>query len=177
MTEAKGYGGALFELAEESGRTEAILGDLKTAELAFRENPKYKTLLDTPALSKEERLALIDEAFAGADEYLLNVIKMLCEKRAVHLFGEVACEFCSLYDEARGIERVEAVTAVAMTDGQKNAMASKLEAITGKTVVLNNKIDPSIIGGVVLRYSGVQLDGSIKTRLDEFKKNLSNIVM
>ena len=177
MTEAKGYGGALFELAEESGRTEAILGDLKTAELACRENPKYKTLLDTPALSKEERLALIDEAFAGADEYLLNVIKMLCEKRAVHLFGEIVKDFCARYDEARGIERVEAVTAVAMTDGQKNAMASKLEAITGKTVVLTNKLDPSIIGGVVLRYSGVQLDGSIKTRLDEFRKNLSNIVM
>ena len=177
MTEAKGYGGALFELAEESGRTEAILGDLKTAQLAFMENPKYKTLLDTPALSKEERLALIDAAFSGADEYVLNVIKMLCEKRNVHLFGAVVDDFCSLYDEARGIERVEAVTAVAMTDGQKNAMASKLEAIMGKTVVLTNKLDPSIIGGVVLRYSGVQLDGSIKTRLDEFKKNLSNIVM
>lgn len=177
MTEAKGYGGALFELAEESGRTEVILENLKTVELAFVENPKYKTLLDTPALSKEERLSLIESAFVGADEYVLNVIKMLCEKRNVHLFGEIVKDFCARYDEARGIERVEAVTAVAMTDEQVGAMKSRLEAITGKTVVLANKVDPSIIGGVVLRYSGVQLDGSIKTRLDEFRKNLSNIVM
>ena len=62
-------------------------------------------------------------------------------------------------------------------DGQKEAMKNKLEAITGKTVVLVNRLDPSILGGVVLRYSGVQLDGSIRSRLDEFKKNLSNIVM
>ena len=127
--------------------------------------------------SKEEKLRLIDEAFSGADEYVLNIIKMLCEKRAVHLFSAVCDAFYTLYDEARGIERVEAVTAVAMTDGQKCAMKKKLEAITGKTIVLENKLDPSIIGGVVLRYSGVQLDGSIKSRLDEFKKNLSNIVM
>ena len=135
MTEAKGYGGALFELAEESGRTEVILENLKTVELAFVENPKYKTLLDTPALSKEERLSLIESAFVGADEYVLNVIKMLCEKRNVHLFGEIVKDFCARYDEARGIERVEAVTAVAMTDEQVGAMKSRLEAITGKTVV------------------------------------------
>ena len=79
MTDAKEYGRALFELAEEAGRTEAIIEDLKTVNLAFTQNPKYKTLLDTPALPKDERLALIDKAFAGADEYVLNVIKMLCE--------------------------------------------------------------------------------------------------
>ena len=177
MTDAKEYGRALFELAEEAGRTEAIIEDLKTVNLAFTQNPKYKTLLDTPALPKDERLALIDKAFAGADEYVLNVIKMLCEKRAVHLFSAASDTFYLLYDEARGIERVEAVTAVSMTDGQIAAMKAKLEAITGKTVVLINKLDPAIIGGVVLRYSGVQLDGSIKTRLDDFKKSLENIVM
>lgn len=177
MTDAKEYGKALFELAEESGRTEAVIEDVKTVQRALCENPDYVSLLDTPALSKGEKLGLIDKAFAGADEYLLNLIKILCERRSVHLFSAIAESFYTLYDEARGIERVEAITAVLMTDGQKEAMKNKLEAITGKTVVLVNRLDPSILGGVVLRYSGVQLDGSIRSRLDEFKKNLSNIVM
>lgn len=177
MTDAKEYGRALFELAEESGRTEGLFADLKTVRSAFNDNPKYKDLLDTPALSKDEKLSLVDAALAGIDEYVLNLIKILCERHSVHLFADIVTSFSELYDEARGIERVEAITAISMTDEQIKAMSAKLEAITGKTVILNNRVDKSIIGGVVLRYSGVQLDGSIKTRLDDFKKSLSNIVM
>lgn len=177
MTDARGYGRALFELAEESANTEKIFCDICLLKEAFANNPEYKNLLDTPALSKEEKLSLIDEAFAGIDVYALNLIKILCERHSVHIFGEIAQAFADLYDEARGIERVEAITAVMMSEGQLDAMKNKLEAITGKTVIIKNTVDGSILGGVVLRYSGIQLDGSIKTRLDDFKKSLSNIVM
>lgn len=177
MTDAKEYGKALFELAEESGRTEKMLGELETVSKALAENPQYAVLLDTPALPKEEKLGLADEAFSGADEYILNLVKILCEKRSVYLFGNICEEFFALYREARGIVRAVAITAVLMTEGQTAAMKKKLEDITGKTVEIVNELDRSILGGVVLRYSGVQLDGSVKSRLDEFKKNLSNIVM
>lgn len=177
MTDAKEYGKALFELAEESGRTEKILEELKTLQQSFAKNPKYVALLDTPALPKEEKLGLVDKAFSGVDEYLLNFVKILCESRAIYLFDGACQSFFAMYDEARGIVRAEVITAVPMTEGQCDAMKNKLETITGKSVVVTNKVDREILGGVVLRYSGVQFDGSIKSRLDEFKKNLSNIVM
>ena len=177
MTDAKEYGKALFELAEESGRTDTLLTELGLVRAAFDENPEYKKLLDTPALSKDEKLALVDKAFPGIDEYLLNLLKILCERHSVYLFSKVAESFAAFYDEARGIERVEAITAISMTDAQIKAMKAKLEAITGKNVIIHNSVDKNILGGVVLRYSGVQLDGSIKTRLEDFKKSLSNIVM
>lgn len=177
MTDAKEYGRALFELAEESGSTEKLLADVKLVRDAFVLNPEYKNLLDTPAVSKDEKPALVDSAFSGVDVYVVNLVKILCERHSAHLFPGVAQTFFELYDEARGIERVEAITAVPMNGSQLEAMKAKLEAITGKTIVINNKIDKAILGGVVLRYSGVQLDGSIKTRLDDFKKSLSNIVM
>ena len=177
MTDAKEYGKALFELAKESDKTESFLSELNLVRDAFVENPDYQKLLDTPALPKTEKLALIDEAFVGIDEYVLTLLRILCEQRSVYLFPKVADSFAMLYDEAMGIERVEAITAVSMTDKQLEAMKKKLEAITGKTVIIKNAVDSSIIGGVVLRYSGIQLDGSIKTRLEDFRKNLSNIVM
>ena len=177
MTDAKEYGRALFELAEESGNTEKLLLDVELVRDAFATNPEYKNLLDTPAISKDEKLALIDSAFSCLDVYVVNFVKILCEKHSVHLFPKAAQIFFELYDEARGIERVEAITAVSMSDSQLEAMKMKLEAITKKTVIINNKVDKTILGGVVLRYSGVQLDGSIKTRLEDFKKSLSNIVM
>ena len=177
MTDAKEYGKALFELAEESGRTDALLSELNLVRAAFDENPEYKKLLDTPALPKDEKLALIDRAFLGIDEYVLNLLKILCERHSVYLFSKTVDSFAALYDEARGIERVEAITAISMTDTQIETMKVKLDAITGKNVVIRNTVDKTILGGVVLRYSGVQLDGSIKTRLEDFKKSLSNIVM
>ena len=177
MTDAKEYGLALFALAEESGRVEAILGDLKTICGVFRDTPEYKKLLDTPAIPKNERLALVNEAFTSVDEYALNTLKILCERRSARLFESVAEAFEAEYDRVRGIERVTAVTAVAMSDGQIAALTSKLEKITGKTVIVKNTVDPSILGGVKLRYMGIQLDGSIKTRLDSFSESLSNTVI
>lgn len=177
MTDACEYGRALFALAEESGRTETILADLNTARSAFESAPEYASLLDTPALSKAERLALVDEAFSALDEYVKNTLRILCEKRLAHLFPSAVKAFCEDYDRTRGIERVEAVTAIAMSEEQLAAMKAKLEKITGKTIVIKSTVDPSILGGVKLRYMGVQLDGSVKTKLDSFSKALSNTVI
>ena len=85
--------------------------------------------------------------------------------------------YAALYDEARGIERVEAVTAVAMTEKQLSALTNKLAALTGKSIVIRNTIDPTILGGVVLRYAGTQLDGSLRARLESFEKSLKDLVI
>ena len=89
MINAKEYGRALFMLAEESGRTERIFSDVGIAQEAFEQNPDYVKLLDTPALSKEEKLALIDKAFKPLDEFTVNLIKILCERHSVHFFPNV----------------------------------------------------------------------------------------
>ena len=128
-------------------------------------------------MTKEERLGLINDAFSTLDPYLVNLLKILAERRSVYLFSKVCDGYLSAYDEARGIERIEAVTAVPMTDAQLAAMKAKLTALTRKTVVIKNTVDKSILGGVKLRYSGLQLDGSVKTRLDGFEKSLKEIVI
>lgn len=177
MTDIREYGKALFLLTEEAKTSESCLADLKAASALIKENEGYAKLLDTPALTKDERLGLISEAFSTLDPYLVNLIKILAERRLVYLFEKVAEGYTDAYDEARGIERVEAVTAVAMTDGQLSAMKATLTRLTGKTVVIKNTVDKSILGGVKLRYSGLQLDGSVKTRLDGFEKSLKEIVI
>ena len=177
MTGAQEYGKALFLITEEDGKTERVLADIKTAKAVFEKNPEYANLLDTPALPKDERVGLVDKAFSGLDESLVNLIKIVAERRIAHLFGKIADEYLALYDESRGIERVEAVTAVALTDAQKKALTEKLGRLTGKTVIVRNTVDRSILGGVKLRYSGVQLDGSVKTRLDKFEAALRDTVI
>ena len=177
MTDAKEYGRALFLITEEDSVSDKLLSDVKTAERVLKDNPDYISLLDSPALSKGERVELAHKAFSSLDERLLNLIKILTEKRAVYLFAKAAEMYYALYDESRGIERVEAITAVPLTKEQSLALTKKLGARFGKTFVLTNLVDPSILGGIKLRYAGVQLDGSVKTRLDKFEEALKNTVI
>ena len=177
MTDAKEYGKALFLLTEEEQVTDLVLRDIKIAKDALLQNPEYEKLLDTPALSKSEKIALIDEAFSSLHMFLINFMKLLCEQRAIYHFPKAADEYLRLYDETRGIERVEAVTAIAMTEAQCDALAKKLAASLGKTIIIKNTVDKSILGGMKLRYAGIQLDGSVQKRLESFEKSLKNIVI
>ena len=86
-------------------------------------------------------------------------------------------DYFAEYDEYSNILRAEAITAYPMTDAQKKALQNKLESITEKNIVLENVIDRSVIGGVRLRYSGKQLDGSVKAQLESMRKSLSSAVV
>jgi len=171
------YSKALFMLAEEEGKCEKILLDLRTLLAALKENNGYLQLLDTPALNKEEKLSLIDEAFSALDIYVLNLMKILSEKRLSRLAPEIVTEYEALYDDKFGIMRVEAVSARPMSEEQISALKEKLEKEKSKTVIITNTVSPEILGGLKLRYSGIQLDGSLKTRLEKIEKSLKSAIV
>lgn len=177
MTNAFEYGKALFLLCEEDGRAEKVREDVYVLKGVFGENPQLTRLLDTPAVTKEEKLDVIDKAFSSLDEYLVNMLKILCERQSVHLLSSALDSFCALYDEARGIERVEAISAVAMTPSQIDRLRERLEEKTGKHIIVKNTVEPSILGGMKIRYMGMQLDGTVRTRLDSFERALSEIII
>ena len=171
------YAKALFMLAEEENTCETTLLDLRAVIAAVKENESYLELLDTPALSKEEKLSLIDEAFSSISVSVVNFIKILCEKRLVRILPSVLKEYEALYDEKFGILRVEAISARPMSREQLDTLREKLEKEKQKTVVLTNTVKPEILGGLKLRFSGVQLDGSLKTRLDKIEASLKNVIV
>ena len=177
MINAEEYGKALFLLTEEESVTDTVIAEIDEVSALIGENEGYAKLLDTPSLPKEERLRLIDEAFSSFNIYLVNTVKILCESRSVRLFDKLVAAYHTAYDEVRGIIRAEAVSAHPMTDEQIAAMTKKLEAMTKKSVIISNKVDPDILGGVRLSYSGIQLDGSLKTRLEGFRDSLKSVVL
>ncbi len=166
------YGKALFLLCEEEGLTERIKSESEGVVKLLSDNPKYITLLDTPALSNEQKHALLDEAFAPLHEYLLNFMKILVSGRSVYLFSRAYAAFCDAYDTKHNILHAKAVTAIPLNEKQLTAITQKLSEITKKNVVLENTVDPSIVGGVRLQYDGKQLDSSLRARLDALHKSL-----
>lgn len=175
MADASEYGKALLMLANESGNADSVLADFSDVKKAIEDNPKYVDLADTPALPSSKRVELIHEAFSGIDGNLLNLLKILCEKREFYKVYAVADSFGKYYDESVGRLRVTAVTAVPLTSGQCDALVKRLEAKTGKTVVLENIVDPAVLGGVKLRYDGVQYDGTLRANLLSMEKSLAEL--
>lgn len=177
MIDAKEYGRALFLITEECGTTEAVLSEVNAVYAVLSKNPEYVRLLDTPAVTREEKSALVDEAFGSLEVNLKNLVKLLSDKHLAFRFADVKEEYSRLYDESRGIERVVAVSAVALTDAQMSSLRAVLTKKTGKKIIITNEIDPKILGGMKLRYLGMQLDGSVKARLDSFEKSLKNLTI
>lgn len=177
MTDMKEYARALFLLTEEMGITDAALSDVKICTEVIGQNPDYVKLTDTPALATDEKISLIDKAFSSVCEPVGNLIKILCEKHSVYTFSAIAKEYERLYNEARGICPAEVISAVALSDNAMKKIKAKLEEVTGKKIIIKNTTDTSIIGGLKLRYGGLQLDGSLKTRLENIEKSLKDTII
>ena len=177
MTEVGKYAEAIFLIAEEDGSLEAIYDDLKTVDAVLSSNPEYINILDTPALPKEERLGLIKEAFSSLSENARNLIGILTEKRIMHTFTKLFRDFTRLYNEKAGILEAEVVSAVALSDNQISSLAEKLSKKLSKKVVIKNTVDKTILGGMLLRYDSVQLDASVKSRLDSFASGLKKVTI
>ena len=173
----KAYGDALFSLAEELSQTEEVKRDVETLSAVISASPDYLKMLDSPALSRDERLGLIDGSFASLNKNLVNTAKLLSERRLAHALPKVLESFINAYEISRGIERVEVISAIPLSESQKERLKSKLEGITKKQIIISNTHDPSLLGGMKLRYMGVELDGSVKSKLDSFEKRLSELVI
>ena len=164
---AKLYGGSLFDLAAEEGADGAILDQLEECLSLLRENPDYLKLLSTPSLPKKERCGLLDQALRGSvHQYLLNFLKILCERGQLGQLSQCAAAYRQKYNQAHGIVEATAVSAVALTDDQALRLRQKLESVTGKQIRLRCKVDPAVLGGIRLDIDGTELDGTVRSRLD-----------
>ena len=172
------YGGALYDLAVSEGITAEILGQLQVLRESFSREMTFLRLLSAPNITKEERCKIVDDSFRGkVHPYVLNFLKLLTERGYAKYFADCCASFEERYNQDNGILPVEAVTAVALTDTQTEKLTGKLSAITGKQVVLKNTVDPDCLGGVRLRYDGVQVDGTVQSRLDTVGDLLKNTVL
>lgn len=175
---ARLYGGSMYDLAAEEGRSGEILTQMETARELFRENPEYIRLLQEPSIALATRLGLIDEAFAGGcDRYLVNFIKLLCERNLLNEFASCTEEYIHRYHIDNGISEARVISAVPLEEAQKEALKAKLEKMSGHTVQLTVSIDPTLLAGVRVELDGKELDGSVKSRLAAVSRRLNETIV
>ncbi len=172
------YGQGLYLLAREEGLEEEILRQLKVLAECFEAQPDYLKLLDSHDLPKQERLGILHRDFGEKVHiYVLNFLKLLTEKGYIRHFSHCCKAYVQEYNADKGILEVRAISAVALTNAQKAMLVEKLAAMTGKSVELRCKVDAAVLGGVRLQYDGQQVDGTVRSYLQEIEKTLKNTVI
>lgn len=173
MSGEREFGTALYQLAQEENKQDEVLFGINAVLDVFKENPQYLKLLANPAISKDERVSLIEKAFGeNVPRYAVSFVKILCERGQLSMLSSCAKEYTRLLYNEKGILPVTLTSAVALSKEQETRLIKKLGDTTGKTIQLTLVQDSSLIAGISLSYDGKLLDGSVKQRLDKMKSAL-----
>ncbi len=163
---AEEYAGALFALAAEEGVKTEVAASVKVIKELMASYPEYIDLLATPNISFEERSAIIEESFGkGLHEFAVSFVKLICERGHIRELCDCISEYLKLYEASDGIAAAEVVSAIELTDAEKEALTEKLQAKLSKRVELHCTVDESILGGIIVSVDGMIMDGSLKRRL------------
>ena len=172
------YGEALYTLALEEQLTEQILAELNVLQESFHQEPDFIRLLASPNLSKQERCTIVDDSFRGKVHiYVLNFLKILTEKGYMKHFSDCCKAFEEHYNLDNGILPVTAITAFPLSDAQAEKLTGRLARITGRQIILRNRVDPTCLGGVRLDYDGKRLDDTVSHHLEAIRGLLKDTVL
>ena len=175
---ARVYGGSLYDLATEEQFADIIKGEMLAIKDLFRENPDYLKLLCEPSIKADERKKLIEEAFGNqVQRYLVNFIKMLCERNLLREYEGCCEEYVQRYNADHNIAEAVVTSAVALSDTQLSALKDKLETVSGKKISLQAKVDPAVLAGLKVELEGKQLDGTVQGRLSGMSKKLNETIV
>jgi F-type H+-transporting ATPase subunit delta len=166
------YARALFRAAQEQGRLAPVREDLGDFVEAVREVPELRSLLVNPELDSRLKADALRELLGGADELVRNFLLLLAEKGRVAQLEEIALEFERLVAADEGRLEVELTTAVELSDEDADRLVGQIEQASGRTVVATRKVDPALIGGLILQAGSRRVDASVRGRLDRLRHEL-----
>ena len=162
------YATALFELARDEGRLEAVGASLDSLNQALAESPDLRTLTTSPLTSRDEALRTI-AAVAGSmklDPITTKFLGVLAQNRRLAKLSDIVRAFGQLAAAHRGETNAEVVSARPLDDDQVAAIRAKLKSRLGRDVAVDLSVDPAILGGLVVKVGSQMIDGSIRTKLD-----------
>ena len=165
------YATALFELARDEKSIDAVKADLDEFETLLSESADLKRLVRSPVFSADAQLkaltAVLDKA--GVTGIAANFLKVLTRNRRLFAIGDVIRAFRALVARFKGEASADVTVAERLSDRNLDALKTALKSVTGKDVALNVKVDPSIIGGLVVKLGSRMVDSSLRTKLNSIK--------
>jgi F-type H+-transporting ATPase subunit delta len=165
------YATALFELARDERALEAVAADLDTFDALLNESADLRRLVRSPVFSADAQLKALGAVIerAGIAGISANFLKVLTANRRLFAVSDVIRAFRALVARFKGEAAADVTVAEALSDKNLDALKSALKSVTGKVVTLNVKVDPAIIGGLVVKLGSRMIDSSLRTKLNSIK--------
>lgn len=164
------YALALYEVAEKANKVEEYIKDLEEIDKLIQGNKEIKDVIKHPQISSIEKKKAFINIFKGQiDEELLTFLLILIEKDRILFLKEKIVQMKKIHLERRNTLKGLVKTTVPLKEEEKLALIEKLKAKYNKEIILEEKIDPRILGGIYLRIDNDVIDGTIKSKLDELK--------
>jgi F-type H+-transporting ATPase subunit delta len=167
------YAQALYEAASEHGRLDEVRRELTWLVGTVREVPHLRALLVDPALSPTRRAELLRDLLEPSDELVRNFALLLAENGRLDELEEIASEFEDLVARAERRLRVQLTTARELSDEEAKAIIDRIGEVAGRPVEATRRVDPSLIGGLVLQAGSLRLDASVRGRLERLRLELA----
>jgi F-type H+-transporting ATPase subunit delta len=171
------YAGSLFDLAAEAGSLDEVEKELGRVEAMLNDSADLRRLVASPVFSAEDQLRAISAIAdrAGFKGLVGNFLRVVARNRRLFALPGMIAAFRKLAAEARGEIAATVTSAHALSPQQETELKQTLKSVAGKDVVLNLTVDPSILGGMIVRIGSRQIDTSLKTKLNSLKLALKEV--
>lgn len=175
---SKTYAGALFEVALEQNNIDQILAEYTFVVEVIQQNPDFFRILTSPKISHEEKRNIYEDSFKESiGESLMNFLKILNDKKRNDSILDIYREFQERVNQHKGNVIAEVQSVIPLDKETIESLVEKLNKVTGKTVTVNNVINPEIMGGLIVQVGDKIIDGSIKRKLEHMKHDLAQIII
>lgn len=174
-TIANRYARALADVILERGETDVVAAELDRFARMVGEHKELHDVFASPVVPLDRKQAVLNDLLARVQPHrtTANFLQVLVRNQRLQDITHVNEALARVLDERRGVVAAEVTTARAMDDQEKQMLADRLRAATGKHVRLSFRTDPNIIGGIVTRIGSLVYDGSIKTQLAQMRQQLA----
>ena len=170
---AKRYAKALFELAEQKNILETVAAEMQTFQKILSESPDLQHFFLSPEVGREGKIGLIEKNFQDQFSGLfINFLLVLLKKGRQNIFSDIVNEFSRMYDRYHNRVRASAVTATPLGKKEIEEIKSTLAKRYQSSFEIENAVDPSILGGLILKIDGKVIDASLLSQLNKLKANL-----
>lgn len=170
---ARVYAEAMLGLAETRGEAESLNDELADLARLYAREPGFRDFVSSPLIDTEEREESVEHVFRGrASELLVDSLQILNRKGRLGLLPAVAEVYRRLYRAHLRQVEVDVTSAVALSDDQRERLQAAIRRRTGRDGILSESVDPSLLGGMVVRLEDQKIDASVSTQLERLSETL-----
>jgi F-type H+-transporting ATPase subunit delta len=166
------YARSLFEVAKEQDKLDAVRDQLGEFADALSETRELQVFFFSPYFSTQEKEDGLERAVTDTDPVIVNFLKLLIEKHRMPVLFRIRAEYDRLWEEENKLLPVEITSAIELDKDIVKQLGDRISEQTGRKVELSSRVEPDILGGIVVQVGNAVLDASIRNRLDQLRRQV-----